>query len=214
MKSVRPSPATYPLIEHHGVIGDRRTGALVSADGTLDWFCAPDFDSAPVFGALLDPNCGGYCRFGPPGAKRGQQRYGPETARLMTSWPAQQELSDLMAWPDDERPDEFQNQRVIIRHLKAATEGSARAMRSAIPRWPRSPHPYPNASVAIETMTTVLPGFATLLFSQVEDVFAAKELIKARERTKRQGATRRDFTKPRVMGAPTLRTELRNYFFF
>ena len=44
----------YPPIARHGVIGDRRTGALVAADGTLDWFCAPEFDGEPVFGALLD----------------------------------------------------------------------------------------------------------------------------------------------------------------
>ena len=37
------------------MIGDRRTGALVAADGTLNWFCVPEFDGTPIFGALLDP---------------------------------------------------------------------------------------------------------------------------------------------------------------
>ena len=75
MSEIRPSPVAFPLIERHGVIGDRRTGALVSADGTLNWFCAPSFDGAPIFGALLDPNRGGFCHFGPRGAREGRQRY-------------------------------------------------------------------------------------------------------------------------------------------
>jgi GH15 family glucan-1,4-alpha-glucosidase len=128
MNSIRASPATYPAIEHHGVIGDRRTGALVSTDGTMNWFCAPNFDSAPLFGALLDPDCGGYCRFGPPAAREGTQRYRTETAILITSWtaPEELELSDLMAWPEEGRPEEFQAQRVIIRHLKGTEGGTAR----------------------------------------------------------------------------------------
>ena len=31
-----------------------------------------------------------------------------------------------MAWPDDERPKEFRDQRAIIRHMKANTEGLVR----------------------------------------------------------------------------------------
>jgi hypothetical protein len=42
----------YAAIKHHGVIGDRRTAALVAADGTNDWFSLPDYDGDPIFGAL------------------------------------------------------------------------------------------------------------------------------------------------------------------
>ena len=86
MSEIRPSPVAFPPIERHGVIGDRRTGALVSADGTLNWFCTPNFDGAPIFGALLDPNCGGFCHFGPRGAREGRQRYDGNTATLITAW--------------------------------------------------------------------------------------------------------------------------------
>ncbi|HLG71274.1 MAG TPA: trehalase-like domain-containing protein, partial [Chloroflexota bacterium] len=34
---------TYPPIERHGAIGNRRTAALVAADGTIDWLCMPDY---------------------------------------------------------------------------------------------------------------------------------------------------------------------------
>ena len=98
-------PISFPPIHGHGVIGDRRTGAMVAADGTLNWFCVPNFDSPPLFGTLLDPENGGFCRFGPARASLGQQRYLSETAAVVTSWrgAAQKfgalELTDVMAWP-------------------------------------------------------------------------------------------------------------------
>jgi GH15 family glucan-1,4-alpha-glucosidase len=33
----------YPLIADHGLIGNLQTAALVSTDGTIDWFCAVRF---------------------------------------------------------------------------------------------------------------------------------------------------------------------------
>jgi GH15 family glucan-1,4-alpha-glucosidase len=41
------------LIEDYALIGDTETTALVSVQGSIDWFCAPRFDSAPCFAALL-----------------------------------------------------------------------------------------------------------------------------------------------------------------
>ena len=34
-------PTAFPPIHRHGVIGDRRTGDVVAADGALDWLCVP-----------------------------------------------------------------------------------------------------------------------------------------------------------------------------
>ena len=85
-------------IQSRGAIGDRRTGALASADGTIDWLCVPRFDGEPVFSALLDPAAGGLARLGPPGC-RGVQRYAGDTAILRTTWALPQatiELSDTM----------------------------------------------------------------------------------------------------------------------
>jgi GH15 family glucan-1,4-alpha-glucosidase len=51
---------SYPFVESHGLIGDLQTAALIADDGTLDWFCAPRFDSPSVFAGLLDQKTGGY----------------------------------------------------------------------------------------------------------------------------------------------------------
>jgi GH15 family glucan-1,4-alpha-glucosidase len=44
----------YPPIAEHGLIGDLQTAALVTTDGTVDWWCCPRFDSPSVFASLLD----------------------------------------------------------------------------------------------------------------------------------------------------------------
>ena len=44
----------YQPIENYGIIGDMRTTALVGMNGSIDWFCVPDFDSPSVFAAILD----------------------------------------------------------------------------------------------------------------------------------------------------------------
>ncbi|GAB3889761.1 glycoside hydrolase family 15 protein [Kibdelosporangium lantanae] len=75
----------YPLIADHGLIGDQQTAALVSTDGTVDWFCCPRFDSPSVFAALLDHRRGGHCRIRPAGgAGTVRQLYFPDTAILVT----------------------------------------------------------------------------------------------------------------------------------
>ncbi len=77
--------STYPLIADHGLIGNLQTAALVSIDGTIDWFCAPRFDSPSIFGCLLDDDQGGHFRVRPTvDAFNRHQLYYPDTAILVT----------------------------------------------------------------------------------------------------------------------------------
>ena len=45
---------------NYGVIGNCRSAALISATGSIDWCCLPDFDSPSVFARLIDDNKGGF----------------------------------------------------------------------------------------------------------------------------------------------------------
>src|SRR5207248_3690922 len=75
----------YPDISDHGLIGDLQTAALVSKDGTVDWFCCPRFDSPSVFASLLDADRGGFFRIAPDTDDYGcRQLYFPDTAMLIT----------------------------------------------------------------------------------------------------------------------------------
>ena len=75
--------STYPPLAAYGLIGDRRSAALVSSTGSIDWCCLPRFDSGSVFGRLLDWERGGRFAIEAPGAER-EQRYLEGTMVLET----------------------------------------------------------------------------------------------------------------------------------
>ncbi|HEX6517001.1 MAG TPA: glycoside hydrolase family 15 protein [Nocardioidaceae bacterium] len=74
-------------IGDHGLLGDTRTAALVSGDGSVDWLCLPRFDGEPVFGSLLGGPEAGRFRLGPAdGADVLLRRYLGDSATLQTTW--------------------------------------------------------------------------------------------------------------------------------
>jgi GH15 family glucan-1,4-alpha-glucosidase len=76
----------FTPIADYGFLSNCHTGALVAPDGTVDWLCVPRFDSASVFGAVLDRGAGGF-RFAPFGINvPGERIYEPGTNTLVTSW--------------------------------------------------------------------------------------------------------------------------------
>ena len=75
----------YQPIENYGIIGNMHTVALVGMNGSIDWFCNPDFDSPSVFGAILDDEIGGRYKISPKNDQVTQkQMYWPETNVLVT----------------------------------------------------------------------------------------------------------------------------------
>jgi GH15 family glucan-1,4-alpha-glucosidase len=72
------------LIEDYGLIGDCRTAALVSRDGSIDWYCCPRFDSEAAFAALLGTREQGRWLIAPQAPARITRRYRPKTLVLET----------------------------------------------------------------------------------------------------------------------------------
>jgi len=75
-----------PPIEDYALIGNTRTAALVSRDGSLDWWCVPRFDSPACFAALLGGPEHGRWRIGPAGRARVTRRYRDGTLILETEF--------------------------------------------------------------------------------------------------------------------------------
>jgi GH15 family glucan-1,4-alpha-glucosidase len=80
------APSPFPPIADYAFLSNCHTGALVAADGAIDWLCVPRFDSPSVFGSLLDRGAGSF-RFGPFGINHPTERvYDPGTNVLVTTW--------------------------------------------------------------------------------------------------------------------------------
>ena len=98
--SDRPgSPVDYKPISDYGVIGDMHTAALVGLDGSIDWYCAPRFDSPSVFAALLDVRKGGKFQLSPTESFTAEQSYEGDTNVLSTIFESKQrriKLTDFM----------------------------------------------------------------------------------------------------------------------
>src|SRR6187455_160056 len=79
-------PSPFPAIADYAFLSDCHTGALVAADGAIDWLCIPSFDSPSIFGSLLDRQAG-FFRFAPFGINHPTARsYEPGTNVLRTTW--------------------------------------------------------------------------------------------------------------------------------
>lgn len=72
------------------VIGDRRTAAVVTTDGSIVWYCPGRFDRPSLFAALLDLEKGGAWTLDLPVARLGGRNYLEDSAVLETRF----ELAD------------------------------------------------------------------------------------------------------------------------
>jgi alpha,alpha-trehalase len=80
------APSPFPPIAEYAFLSNCHTGALLAADGAIDWLCVPSFDSPSIFGSLLDRQAGSF-RFGPFGRSHPTARtYEPGTNVIVTTW--------------------------------------------------------------------------------------------------------------------------------
>ena len=104
----------YPNIADHGLIGDLQTAALIDTNGTLDWFCAPRFDSPSIFGSLLDAERGGYCRVRPATDDYvSRQLYLPNTAILITRFMTEEGVGELIDFMPVETGEATDRHRIV-----------------------------------------------------------------------------------------------------
>ena len=94
---LNPNSSQYLPIENHGIIGDLHTAALVGLDGTVDWFCAPRFDSPSVFASILDSKKGGHFRLSPTAEDaKSWQYYLPDTNVLVTRFTSSEGVAEVV----------------------------------------------------------------------------------------------------------------------
>jgi GH15 family glucan-1,4-alpha-glucosidase len=74
-------------IEQYAMVGDTQTAALIGDDGSVDWMCAPRFDSDACFAALLgDENSGRWLLAPATGGRATRRRYHDGTLVLETEF--------------------------------------------------------------------------------------------------------------------------------
>lgn len=118
----------FPAIGSYGFLSDCHTSALISPNGSVEWFCAPRFDSPSMFGSILDRTAGHF-RFGPKGETAPlSRRYEPGTLVLETTWSTGtgwivvRDALSISAWAEQGGPKELmtghENDRCLVRLVK------------------------------------------------------------------------------------------------
>src|SRR3954447_25534166 len=90
-------------IQDYALVGDRRSGALIGRNGSVDWLCLPRFDSAACFAGLLGTDDHGHWQLVPAGRYSTERRYIGASSVLETTFTTAEgvvTLTDLMPRSD------------------------------------------------------------------------------------------------------------------
>jgi GH15 family glucan-1,4-alpha-glucosidase len=110
-------------ISDYAIVGDSRTAALISSQGSIDWLCVPRFDGPSVFNRLLDPWHGGHFTIAPAGVFSSRRYYHNASAILITEFSTSNgkvRLADLMPVSSEEQK---KNQLLPLFSLLRVIEG-------------------------------------------------------------------------------------------
>jgi GH15 family glucan-1,4-alpha-glucosidase len=125
----------YPPIAEHGLIGDLQTAALVTTDGTVDWFCCPRFDAPSVFASLLDRDRGGHFRIAPERDDCvARQLYFPDTANLITRFMTPDGVGEVIDFMPVHDPHRASDRHRLVRAVRCV-RGQMRFVLECAPRF-------------------------------------------------------------------------------
>jgi len=105
---------------NYGIVGNCKSAALISKDGSIDWLCLPKFDSSSVFGRLLDDEKGGHLAILPENLNETRQFYIPRTNILCTRFECEDgifEVHDFMPRYQNQK-EKYYSPPDIIRYFK------------------------------------------------------------------------------------------------
>lgn len=110
-----------PPISDYALLGDCHGAALVSRDGSIDWWCPRRFDAPTVFGRLLDPDAG-HWSIRPTQRFTVSRRYRDGTMVLETDFATDTgtlRLTDALVLGAGERGHDLgrSSPHVLVRHL-------------------------------------------------------------------------------------------------
>ncbi|HEX7680492.1 MAG TPA: glycoside hydrolase family 15 protein [Thermoanaerobaculia bacterium] len=112
----------YPPIADYAAIGCTRSVALISRGGSIDWLCWPRFDSASVFGRILDAEKGGFFAIRPSVEHEAKRRYLDGTNVIETTFTTETgvaRLLDLMpVFTEEEKRKRLSPFRQLLRRIE------------------------------------------------------------------------------------------------
>jgi GH15 family glucan-1,4-alpha-glucosidase len=112
----------YDPIAGYAAIGCTRSVALISRSGSIDWLCWPRFDSASIFGRILDSEKGGFFAIRPSVAHEATRRYLEGTNVIETTFTTETgvaRLLDLMpVFTEEEKQQRLSPFRQLLRRIE------------------------------------------------------------------------------------------------
>src|SRR5258706_5320225 len=112
----------YPPIADYAAIGCTRSVALISRAGSIDWLCWPRFDSASVFGRILDAEKGGFFAIRPSIEHEAKRCYLDGTNVIETTFTTETGVArmlDLMpVFTEEEKQKSLSPFRQLLRRIE------------------------------------------------------------------------------------------------